>query len=84
MRVVRVEGAVEVARLLRTLADEVEDGTGDIDGHEVNVSGSVRAVVEFPDDDLGEVTLLDLHLLHPTPGVWSPTELESAMAHPGD
>lgn len=84
MRVLRAEGAYEVARLLRSLADQIERGNATVDGVEVDLSRSLRAIVEFPDTEGTEVTLLDVHLLHPTPGVWNLTELSSAMSHPGD
>jgi len=85
MRVLEVQGETEVARWLRDLADEIERGVADVDGHHVEVSATLRAVVEFPDDsEGGEVTLLDIHLEHPTPKNWALTELIQSLAHPGD
>jgi hypothetical protein len=73
-----------VARLLRALAEEVDRGTAKIDGRALDVSTSLRAVIEFPEDANGEVTQLDLHLWHPAPAAWDLTELHSEMSHPGD
>jgi hypothetical protein len=73
MRVVKADGAGEVAKLLRALADQVED-----------ILPSVHAVVEFPDDGDTESTILEVRLLHPKPQRWNLVELESALARPGD
>jgi hypothetical protein len=84
MRVLEAQGTKEVARLLRALAEEVERGTAEIDGRVFDVSSSLRALIEFPEDANGEVTRLDLHLWHPAPTVWDLTELRIAMSHSGD
>jgi hypothetical protein len=84
MRLVEAQGTTDVARLLRALAEEVERGTAEIDGRAFDVSSSLQAVIEFPEDAEGEVTQLDLHLWHPAPAAWDLTELLSAMSHPGD
>jgi hypothetical protein len=84
MRVLEAQGSREVGRLLRALAKEVEQGTAVVGGHPVEVSSSLRAVVDFSDDGSGECTRLDLHLWHPTPPSWDPTELRIALSHPGD
>jgi hypothetical protein len=84
MPVLEVQGETAVARLLRDLADEIERGSADVDGRHVDVSALLRAVVEFPDDSEGEITLLDIHLEHPTPKNWALTELMRSLAHPGD
>jgi hypothetical protein len=84
MRVLEAQGTKEVACLLRALAKEVEQGSAEVAGHEVDVSSSLRAAVDFSDDGSGECTRLDLHLWHPTPPAWDPMELRIALSHPGD
>jgi hypothetical protein len=73
MRMVRAEGAMEVAGLLRALTREVEVGPE-----------SVTAEIEFPATGDLESTLIQVRLLHPQPRRWNLTELESALSHPGD
>jgi hypothetical protein len=75
---------MEVARLLRALAEEVERGSARIDGHVFEVSSSLRAVVECPDDAADEISQFDVHLWHPGQQAWEPKEMRIAMSHPGD
>jgi hypothetical protein len=84
MRVLEAQGTGEVARLLRALAKQVEQGTAVIGGRSVDVSTSLRAVVDFPEETPGKCTRLDLHLWHPTPPAWDAMQLRIALAHPGD
>lgn len=73
MRVVKADGAGNVATLLRALADQIE----------VTLP-SIQAVVQFPDESDTDTTGLDVRLLHSAPHRWNLTELRSALSHPGD
>jgi hypothetical protein len=84
MRVLVAQGAVEVAGLLRALAEDVEQGTAEVGGYSVDVSRSLRATVDLSDDGSGVCTRLDLHLWRPTPPAWDAKELRMALSHPGD
>lgn len=83
MRLVEAQGATDVARLLRSLADEVELGAGDINGHRVKWTKSLRGVVDAPDSS-ETVTMVEVQLLHPAQRAWDPTALRIAMTRPGD
>lgn len=72
MRVFRADSSAEVAKLLRALADLVEQ----------TVPG-VGAVAEIPGKGDGVEAVLELRL-RPTVHKWNLTELESALSHPGD
>lgn len=84
MQVLRAEGSLEVARLLRNVADEVEAGSGSLDGRRVGFSGSLKAVVQFPDEEGVDATLVSIRISHPDAGQWDLTRLQQALARPGD
>lgn len=73
MRLVKADGAGNVAMLLRALAEQVE-----------NTFPSIHAVVQFPDETDADATELEVRLLHPAPQRWNLTELQSSLSHPGD
>lgn len=82
MDVLTVSGATEVANLLRSLANQIDHKAMSFDGRSVAVSGTLEAVVRLADEQ--DVSLIDIRLEHPSPAVWDLTELQQAMAHPGD
>ena len=84
MRVLKVTGPGEVAALLRRLADEIERRAVELHGRPVALSDSLEAVVELAEGGPTEVSLIDIRLEHPAPAVWSLTELQEVLAHPGD
>lgn len=84
MQLLRVEGAVAVARLLRALADEVEAGAADVDGHHVELAVPLHAVVEAPNDAREQATVIDVRLMHPSARAWDIKRLRLAMTRPGD
>ena len=83
MEVLRVRGASEVAKLLRGLADQIERGAVSIDGRPVDVSQSPEAVLSLANEGQ-DVSLVAVRLEHHPPAAWDLTELQQAMAHPGD
>lgn len=84
MQVVEVSGTAEVATLLRQLASEIERGAVDLEGRSLGLSRSLKAVVELTDGTSGDVSLVDVRLLHPAPDAWDLKQLQQALAHPGD
>lgn len=84
MQVLRVQGSTSVAGLLRALADEVEAGLVEVNGHRVDLGSSLHATVEVPDDPQEEATVVDVRLVHPSARAWDVTQLRSALARPGD
>lgn len=73
-----------MAALLRALADQVEHGLAEVDGHTVRLGDSLHAVVEVPEDPAEEATLVGIRLAHPTHRGVDLTRLQAALSHPGD
>ena len=84
MQVLQVQGPASVAALLRALADEVEAGLAEVNGHRVDLGPSLHATVEVPDDPQVEATVVDVRLMHPTGRDWDLTRLRVALSRPGD
>jgi hypothetical protein len=84
VQVLRVQGSDSVAALLRALADEVEVGLAEVNGHAVGLAPSLHATVEIPDDPQLDATVIDVRLVHPTRRAWNLTGLRAALARPGD
>jgi hypothetical protein len=84
MQVLRANGYRDVALVLRNLADEIERRALVFEGHSVRVADALEAVVDLTEGGQGEVSAIEIHLEHPTPGLWDLTELHQALAHPGD
>ncbi len=80
MRVLVAEGAGEVARLLRALADEVEAEAAGPPSRSGDAAGPVRAMLEVVDATGGEVVQMEVRLTHPFPRAWDLTRLRVAMA----
>ena len=70
--------------MLRNLADEIERRALAVEGLSVHFADSLEAVVDLAEGGHGEVSLMAIHLEHPTPGQWKLSELRQALAHPGD
>lgn len=73
-----------MAGLLRALADEVEAGLVEVNGHKVELGPLLRATVEVPDDPQEEATVVDVRLAHPNAQIFDLAQLRAALAHPGD
>jgi hypothetical protein len=83
VQALQVKGADAVARVLRALAVEVEQGEVEVDGRSVELAPSLYATVEVPDDPDADATVLDVRLVHPSRAM-DLTLLRRAMSHPGD
>lgn len=82
MEVLRVRGAVDVARLLRNLADQIDHKAVNVDGQPIALSESLEAIVDLA-NERSDVSLIDVRLEHPSPAAWDLTKLQQEMAHPG-
>ena len=82
MEAITVRGAADVANLLRSLAEQIDHKAMNIDGRSVSLSESLEAVINVVEGR--DVSLVDIRLEHPSPAAWDLTELQQAMAHPGD
>lgn len=84
MRLAEARGAEDVARLLRDLADEIEQMTFKMEGRAIRLADSLEAVVDVAAHVEQDVSRIDIRLEHPAPAVWDVSELRQAMTHPGD
>lgn len=73
-----------MARLLRALADEIDEGEVDIDGRRVELAPSLLATVEVPDDLGEEATVVHVRLVRPPRRPLDLKALRLALSHPGD
>ena len=82
MEVLRVRGAVDVARLLRNLADQIDHKAVNIDGRPIALSESLEAVLDSATEQ-GDISLINIRLEHPSPAAWDLANLQQEMARPG-
>ena len=84
MHVLEVTGSHNVAAMLRWLAEEVSGNAVEAGGDPIELSESLKAIIEVDDAAAGPVSTLDIRLVRPAGTPFEIGVVERNLSHPGD